>query len=154
MTEPRKIQISVPEGYDTLSQILFRALDQAASGKGKERHSSGEPFEQQPICQISRWVGLGFPLGQAIKKIQESLRLLDIKGPEAAIAELLGAINFTAAAVLVIEERAILTRAPFCLECMNRPCICKPQQSCFCGTELDMRGYCPKHGINTKVLPE
>lgn len=47
-------------------------------------------------------MGLGYPLGQAVKKIYESQRL-PTKQP--AIAELLGAINYIAAAVIVLEEK-------------------------------------------------
>lgn len=90
----------VPEGYQALAGVLEDALDQAAYGKGKERHATGEPFDEQPICAITRRVGLGYPLGQAEKKIEESTRL----GTEAAIFELLGAINYLAAAIIVIGE--------------------------------------------------
>lgn len=152
----RELKLPVPEGYDRLAQVLFKALDQAASGKGKERHSSGEPFEDQPICVIARWVGVGGTLFQAIKKARESVRLLQLKGPEAAIFELYGAINFLAASIIVLEEMrpVIIKQELFCLTCFNKPCICKSKQFCFCGTELDDRGYCINHGLNTKVLPE
>ena len=93
----------LPEGsainaYATLENVLTMALDQAANGKGKERHAEdGEPFEKQQICEITRRVGHGFPLGQAVKKIQESPRL----DGEHRINELLGAINYIAAAIIV-----------------------------------------------------
>lgn len=90
-------------GYNSLFDVLIDALDQAAEGKGKERHVSGdEPFEQQPICEITRRTGLGFPTGQAVKKIYEALRM----PPDRAVAELLGAINYIAAAVIVRRENA------------------------------------------------
>ena len=95
-----------PPGYEKLYDVLQRAMRQAAYGKGKERHASGEPFHEQPICVIARWVGIGAQLGQAIKKSRESIRLLNIKGSEAAVFEILGAINWLAAAVIVIEERS------------------------------------------------
>ncbi len=95
-----------PPGYEKLHEVLQRAMKQAALGKGKERHASGEPFHEQPICVIARWVGIGAQLGQAIKKSRESIRLLNIKGPEAAVFEILGAINWLAAAVIVIEEQS------------------------------------------------
>jgi len=90
-----------PDEYQSLRRVLDLALDQAANGKGKERHANeGEPFEKQKICEISRRVGLAFPIGQAIKKAEESVRL----GLDAGIRENLGAINYLAAAVIVMEE--------------------------------------------------
>jgi len=86
--------------YASLWRVLSEAADQAAGGKGKERHAKdAEPFEDQKICEITRRVGIGYPLGQAIKKAVESTRLGD-RGPD----ELLGAINYLAAAVIVMRE--------------------------------------------------
>lgn len=87
--------------YKSLYDILGDAFLQACDGKGKERHAKpSEPFEKQKICEITRRVGLGYPLGQAIKKAEESLRLQ----PEAGVQELLGAINYLAAAIIVMRE--------------------------------------------------
>jgi hypothetical protein len=88
--------------YNKLERVLTRAKGQASEGKGKQRHAKeGEPFEKQKICEITRRVGIGYPLGQAIKKVIESDRL----STEAGVAELLGAINYIAAAVIVMEEK-------------------------------------------------
>ena len=88
-------------GYESLAGILQEAMDQAQSGKGVERHAGvGEPFDEQMICAITRRVGLGFPLGQAIKKAVESKRL----GGEAGRREILGAINYLSAAVICGRE--------------------------------------------------
>lgn len=92
--------ITVREGYYELFSVLREALDQAQSGKGSERHASGEPFTEQPVLTITRAVGRGFPLGQAMKKIQECQRMDD----DAAKRELLGAINYLAAAILSFDE--------------------------------------------------
>jgi hypothetical protein len=89
------------KNYNSLGSVLFDALGQAALGKGKERHASGEPFLNQPICEIDRWVHSGFCRGQAIKKILESQRL-DTKAAE---HELLGAINYLAAEILRRREQ-------------------------------------------------
>ena len=87
--------------YFSLKQVLLGAVEQAESGKGKERHAEeGEPFERQIICEVARRVGLGYPLGQAVKKIYESQRLGGTKG----LDELLGAINYVAAAYIVMQE--------------------------------------------------
>lgn len=88
------------DGYHDLRRVLALAISQAADGKGKERHANGKPFSEQPLMEISRMVGSGYALGQAMKKAQESIRL----PPEMAKAELLGAINYLAAAYMLIEE--------------------------------------------------
>lgn len=92
----------VPEGYERLVDVLNRALNQAAFGKGAERHADMLPFHEQPMQSISDTVGLGFTLGQALKKWQESGRM----NPDPAVRELLGAINYIAGAVIYIERQA------------------------------------------------
>ena len=90
--------IDIPEGYEALGLALGEAVAQAARGKGSERHAeSGEKFSDQLIMSIPKRLGLGgecFCLGQAAKKICESRRL----PPDRARAELLGAVNYLAAA--------------------------------------------------------
>jgi hypothetical protein len=91
--------------YIKLSEVLDMALEQASSGKGKERHASEESFEKQQICQIPRWQGsIDFDTGQAIKKCLEVNRL---STNEAKIRELLGAINYIAAAIIILKEKEI-----------------------------------------------
>ncbi len=89
--------------YLELERVLAEAVAQAAEGKGKERHAvEGERFEHQQICQLGRWMGSHQgPVFQACKKALESTRL----PPDRAKAELLGAINYLAAAVLLVEEQ-------------------------------------------------
>jgi hypothetical protein len=97
VTEPLGV-----EGYDGLLTVLRRAFLQAAVGKGKERHANSLPFEAQPMQMINRLLGSqDGHLYQAIKKIQESKRL----PRDRAVAELLGAINYLAGAVIVLEEQ-------------------------------------------------
>jgi hypothetical protein len=90
--------------YDSLKRVLQGAADQASDGKGKERHADDEPFQYQKICVINRWLE-GSPVAgalfQAVKKTVESSRLSD----SAAIHELQGAINYLAAAIILLEER-------------------------------------------------
>ena len=89
-------------GYESLATVYDSAIEQASEGKGKERHAeAGEPYENQIICEVARRVGLGYPLGQAVKKIYESQRL----GGDAGLQELLGALNYVAAAFIVMQER-------------------------------------------------
>ena len=90
--------IDIPEGYESLGLALGEAVAQASRGKGADRHAEkGEPFSDQLIMSIPKRLGPGgecFCLGQALKKICESRRL----APARARAELLGAINYIAAA--------------------------------------------------------
>lgn len=88
--------------YATLRAVLDRAFEQASEGKGKERHAgAAERFEDQQIVQLGEWMGSNhFQIGQACKKALESTRL----PPEQARRELLGAINYLAAAVVQIER--------------------------------------------------
>ena len=81
--------------------MLDLALEQAAYGKGVDRHANGQPFDRQPMMEISRMIG--GPAGcfyQAMKKTQEASRM----DPEAAKREILGAINYLAGAYLLIDE--------------------------------------------------
>ncbi len=94
--------VKVDPGYQLLAAVLQDALDQAQYGKGKERHAeNGKGFHEQDICREARDLGLAYPIGQARKKAKEALRL----DPDRAIQDLLGAINYLAAAVIVIGEK-------------------------------------------------
>ena len=96
------VPVIIP-GYGPLMEILHRAYAQAATGKGKERHANELPFVQQPILVETRALGIGFPAGQARKKVLEAANAhKDHK--ERAVADLLGAINYIAAAIIYIEE--------------------------------------------------
>ena len=92
------------KSYDSLHDTLMEAYTQASAGKGKERHSRDADFSDQIICQIER-LDVGFNRGQAIKKIAESRVLEKIKGTEAAVHELLGAINYLAAKIITLKEQ-------------------------------------------------
>ncbi len=93
--------------YGSLKKVLDAAYDQAAHGKGKERHArQAEPFEKQKICEIARRVGTGYCTGQAIKKTMESHRLPYPRN----LAEIYGAINYLAGAAIVMEEEASETK--------------------------------------------
>lgn len=92
--------------YQPLKDVLKSAYAQAASGKGKERHANDKPFLEQPIMEIGRMVGMGYQTGQAMKKAQEAGGMVQRMQYEAARAELLGAINYLAAAYILIGEMA------------------------------------------------
>ena len=93
--------MNIEKGYEPLARVLQMALDQSQKGKGRQRHATDKPFMEQPIMNIGRMVGTGYNTGQAMKKAQESSRM----EPARAIAELLGAINYLASAVLLTEEQ-------------------------------------------------
>ena len=101
---PQDDQSEPVAGYESLAVVLNEALDQASHGKGKERHANGRDFLDQPIMEISRMVGVGYQTGQAMKKTQEAVGMLNRDQKDRAIAELLGAINYLAAAVILIRE--------------------------------------------------
>lgn len=100
---------SAPSGYEPLADILDAALMQAADGKGSERHGNGLPFADQPMMQITRMVGLGFPLGQVMKKAQEAHGMASRGQTDAARRELLGVINYAAGAVLALATPSRVT---------------------------------------------
>lgn len=97
----------VPNGYEDLYRILMEALDQSARGKGLERHATEaggvfESFKDQQICQLGRWMQSNHGcIQQVCKKSLESTRLDFARAKK----ELLGAIVYAAAAVLILEER-------------------------------------------------
>jgi len=94
--------------YSALAGVLREAHAHAAKGKGVERHGNGRGFNEQPIMEIPRLLG-GSPEGQLyqiMKKAQEANGMVKRGEREAAIRELLGAINYAAAAVLTIREAA------------------------------------------------
>ncbi|MBH9826967.1 hypothetical protein, partial [Vibrio vulnificus] len=90
--KPATADMNVP-GYELLADVLHRAYEQAACGKGRERHADFRPFHMQPMQTASELIGSADGLlFQAIKKTQESRRLpLD-----RSVAERLGAIVYLA----------------------------------------------------------
>ena len=102
---PMKVLPGGVEGYAPLADVLRDAYDQSARGKGKERHANGKPFLMQPIMSIGRMVGPGYPLGQAMKKAQEAGGMYARSNTPAAVAELLGVIVYTAAAIMLMKEQ-------------------------------------------------
>lgn len=94
------------DGYDILRDVYAAAVEQAAGGKGRERHANGEPFNEQTILQTIRAHGIGFGTGQAEKKARESHKLLELSGPERAQHELLGAMNYLGATYIRLGEMA------------------------------------------------
>jgi hypothetical protein len=106
MGEAFDANLEIEPLYESLKHHLDQAYWQAATGKGKDRHANnGQSFEHQDICEINRRIGsFDGCLYQACKKSIESKRILQQKGKEAAIQELYGAINYLAAACIIIDE--------------------------------------------------
>lgn len=90
-------------GYEKLADVLARAYNQAALGKGKERHANGKAFHLQPMQDLCRLHGVGFATGQASKKASEALGLPTV---DRQVAELLGGIVYLAGAIIAIEQAA------------------------------------------------
>ena len=91
--------------YYDLAKVFYSAFLQASAGKGMERHaySDREPYSDQVLCEMDKRLG-GNAIGpryQAVKKIYESARM----EPDRAIKEILGAINYLAAAVIILNEK-------------------------------------------------
>lgn len=88
--------------YASLRAILDEAFDQAATGKGAERHGRGNPFDEQHMQTISRMLqserGMAF---QAIKKLTEGL---DLQTHQARRRELLGAIVYIAGIIVYWDK--------------------------------------------------
>ncbi|HGE7051755.1 TPA: hypothetical protein ACGCAJ_004748 [Serratia marcescens] len=90
------------DDYAGLAAVLLGALEQAAYGKGRERHANDLPFEDQPmnaICDI-----LGSPEGmayQVTKKVAEALKMPTYEQQE---RELFGAINYTAGIIIWLNR--------------------------------------------------
>lgn len=101
----RNETVAVKEEYTSLFSVFQNALNQAQSGKGPERHTiPGQLtyYEDQQICVIPKMQGsVDGPIFQAIKKC---LEIKNITGTCSQVRELLGAINYIAAAIIVLED--------------------------------------------------
>lgn len=94
--------MNVP-GYGQLGEVLEDAYNQAARGKGKERHANDLPFTEQPMQRIAEAHGVGFILGQVAKKIGEAQAMFERGEVDKAVHELKGAIVYTAGGVIFME---------------------------------------------------
>lgn len=84
-----------------LYDVLMMAGNRASEGKGRIRHSHGEPFTEQYICRAPKIFGLGALLYQIGKKNEEIMNL-DIT--EDRINELLDIIVYAAAGVILLKS--------------------------------------------------
>ena len=89
------------DDYLPLLRTFLGALEQAAYGKGRERHANDLPFVEQPILTMAQMLNSDAGLAQqVIKKTIEARGLLT---KEARIKELRGAMVYAAAMVLFEE---------------------------------------------------
>ena len=95
--------------YDALHDVLNAAAAQATEGKGAQRHANGKPWLEQTLFRVTAVHGIGFPTGQAAKKIEEAMGMIARNEHDAARRELLGAIVYLAAACHVLGD---VRRAP------------------------------------------
>lgn len=114
-------------GYETLWNVLQDAFEQASAGKGKERHANDRPFDEQPLMSIGRHTGPGGPLFQVEKKAIEALGMFSRGEYDAAERELLGAINYAAATIMLIREIAQAEKRREVFEKVNGVPVAKHQ---------------------------
>jgi hypothetical protein len=94
---------ALADPYWALREVLAEAYDQAAYGKGAERHARGNPFHEQHMQTISRLLGTERGMAfQAVKKLTEGLDMVD---PAAREREILGAINYLAGIVVYFRQQ-------------------------------------------------
>ena len=97
-------KFTLDEDYRSLAGILVDAYHQAQSGKGKERHANGLPFEDQPMQAISGMLdsdkGMAY---QACKKVVEATNMQSLPAFE---REILGAINYLAGMIIFNRNSA------------------------------------------------
>jgi hypothetical protein len=108
-----RYEIEISKDYESLFEQYLGALSHASETKGKERHANDLPFEKQKICRINRDVGLGYGLGQIIKKAEEVVKL----SPDRAIFELYGVINYASGLLIVLKEQISKVKLYNFLDC-------------------------------------
>lgn len=89
------------DDYLPLLRTFLGALEQAAYGKGRERHANDLPFTEQPILTMARMLDSDAGLAQQVIKKTIEARSLPTK--KARINELRGTLVY-AAAMILFEE--------------------------------------------------
>lgn len=90
------------EDYSDLLAVLLGALDQAAYGKGRERHANDAAFADQPMQAISDL--LASPLGMAYQVAKKVVEATNMPSVEQQERELFGAINYTAGMIIWLRR--------------------------------------------------
>lgn len=94
-----------PLSREHFELVLQDVIAQVFTGKGEERHGHGKNFEEQPWKHITDNVGIGFVIGQAIKKLME-LRTFQTEPSISSTAwkrEALGAIVYIVMGIMYNE---------------------------------------------------
>lgn len=89
------------DDYLPLLRTFLGALEQAAYGKGRERHANGLPFTEQPILTMARM--LDSDAGRAQQVIKKTIEARSLPSKTARINELRGTLVY-AAAMILFEE--------------------------------------------------
>ena len=89
------------DDYLPLLRTFLGALEQAAYGKGRERHANDLPFTEQPILTMARMLGSDAGLAQQV--IKKTIEARSLPSKTARINELRGTLVY-AAAMILFEE--------------------------------------------------
>lgn len=89
------------DDYLPLLRTFLGALEQAAYGKGRERHANDRPFTEQPILTMARMLDSDAGLAQQV--IKKTIEARSLPSKTARINELRGTLVY-AAAMILFEE--------------------------------------------------
>lgn len=89
------------DDYLPLLRTFLGALEQAAYGKGRERHANDLPFTEQPILTMARMLDSDAGLAQQV--IKKTIEARSLASKKARINELRGTLVY-AAAMILFEE--------------------------------------------------
>ena len=89
------------DDYLPLLRTFLGALEQAAYGKGRERHANDLPFVEQPILTMARMLDSDAGLAQQV--IKKTIEARSLPSKTARINELRGTLVY-AAAMILFEE--------------------------------------------------
>ncbi|MCL3317745.1 hypothetical protein L6P55_23670 [Klebsiella pneumoniae] len=98
------------DDYLPLLRTFLGALEQAAYGKGRERHANDLPFTEQPILTMARMLDNDAGLAQQV--IKKTVEARSLPSKTARINELRGTLVY-AAAMILFEERFSNKCEPF-----------------------------------------
>ena len=98
------------DDYLPLLRTFLGALEQAAYGKGRQRHANDLPFVEQPILTMARMLDSDAGLAQQV--IKKTIEARSLPSKTARINELRGTLVY-AAAMILFEEMFSTKCEPF-----------------------------------------
>jgi hypothetical protein len=107
MNEKRSanILVDIDPKYAKLVQVFEMAYRRASEGKGHQHHSHGEAFEEQWILRGTKVFGIGGPLFQCGKKLEQVSKMERDNYPiQEIMNELLDVMNYSAAVVIYLKD--------------------------------------------------